>query len=48
MVEWPRDVVMVKVVEVAGVVEVHQWLGHLPEPFLPLQRRQLWLLGLSN
>jgi hypothetical protein len=36
MVERPREVVMVEVVEVVGVVEVHQRLGHLPWPFLPL------------
>jgi hypothetical protein len=27
MVEWLREIV---VVEVVGVVEVHQWLGYLP------------------
>ncbi len=37
VVERLREVVMVKVVEVVGVVEVHQRLGHLPRPFLPLQ-----------
>jgi hypothetical protein len=30
MVEQLKEVVVVKVVEVVGVVEVHQWLGHLP------------------
>jgi hypothetical protein len=30
MVEWLREVVVVEVVEVVGVVEVHQQLGHLP------------------
>jgi len=30
VVERFREVVMVE------VVEVHQWLGHLPRPFLPL------------
>ncbi len=29
MVEWLREVVVVEVVDVVGVVEVHQWLGHL-------------------
>jgi hypothetical protein len=29
-VEQLKEVVVVKVVEVVGVVEVHQWLGHLP------------------
>jgi hypothetical protein len=33
----------VMVVEVVGVVEVHQQLG-----LLPLRQRQLWLLGLSS
>jgi hypothetical protein len=37
MVEWLREVVMVEVVEVVGVVKVHQRLGHLPWPLLPLQ-----------
>jgi hypothetical protein len=36
VVEWLKEVVMVKVVEVVGVVEVHQRLGHLPWPLLPL------------
>jgi hypothetical protein len=36
VVEWFRKVMMVEVVEVVGVVEVHQQLGHLPRPFLPL------------
>jgi hypothetical protein len=39
---------VVEVVEVVGVVEVHQQLGHLLQPLLPLRQRQLWLLGLSN
>jgi hypothetical protein len=30
MVERLREVVIIKVVEVVGVVEVHQRLGHLP------------------
>jgi hypothetical protein len=34
IVEWLREVM---VVEVVGVVKVHQWLGHLPQPFLPLR-----------
>jgi hypothetical protein len=34
VVEWLKKVM---VVEVVGVVEVHQWLGHLPQPLLPLQ-----------
>jgi hypothetical protein len=29
VVEQFKEVVVVKVVEVVGVVEVHQWLGHL-------------------
>jgi hypothetical protein len=29
MVEWLREVMVVEVVEVVGVVEVHQQLGHL-------------------
>jgi len=29
-VEQLKKVVVVEVVEVVGVVEVHQWLGHLP------------------
>ncbi len=33
--EWLKEVVVVKVVEVVGVVEVHQWLGHLLRPFFP-------------
>jgi hypothetical protein len=37
MVERFRKVVMVEVVEVVGVVKVHQWLGHLPQPLLPLR-----------
>ncbi len=36
MVEQLREVVVVEVVEVVGVVEVHQWLGQLPQPLLPL------------
>ncbi len=48
MVEWLREVVMVKVVKVVGVVKVHQRLRHLPRPFLPLQQKQLWLLGLNS
>jgi hypothetical protein len=28
-VEQLKEVVVVEVVEVVGVVEVHQWLGHL-------------------
>jgi hypothetical protein len=36
VVEWFREVVMVEVVEVVGVVEVHRRLGHLPRPLLPL------------
>jgi hypothetical protein len=34
MVERLREFMVVKVV---GVVEVHQWLGHLPRPLFPLQ-----------
>jgi len=30
VVEQLKKVVVVEVVEVVGVVEVHQWLGHLP------------------
>ncbi len=30
MVDQLKEVVVVEVVEVVGVVEVHQWLGHLP------------------
>ncbi len=30
VVEQFKKVVVVEVVEVVGVVEVHQWLGHLP------------------
>jgi hypothetical protein len=37
MVERLREVVVVEVVEVVGVVEVHQWLGHLLRPLLPLR-----------
>ncbi len=48
MVERLREVVVMKVVEVVGVVEVHQWLGHLPRPLLPLRQKRLWLLGLNN
>jgi hypothetical protein len=29
MVEQLKEVVVVEVVKVVGVVEVHQWLGHL-------------------
>jgi hypothetical protein len=29
VVEWLREVMVVEVVEVVGVVEVHQQLGHL-------------------
>jgi hypothetical protein len=29
-VEWLREVMVVEVVEVVGVVKVHQQLGHLP------------------
>jgi hypothetical protein len=29
VVEQLKEVVVVEVVEVVGVVEVHQWLGHL-------------------
>ncbi len=42
MVKRLKEVVMVEVVEVVGVVgvvEVHQRLGHLPWPFLPLRQR---------
>jgi hypothetical protein len=35
VVERFREVVMVEVVEVVGVVKVHQRLGHLPRPLLP-------------
>ncbi len=28
--EWLREVMVVEVVEVVGVVKVHQQLGHLP------------------
>jgi len=45
MVEQLREVV---VVEVVGVVEVHQWLGQLPLPLLPLRQKQLRLLGLNS
>jgi hypothetical protein len=31
-----REVMVVKVVEVVGVVKVHQRLGHLLRPLLPL------------
>jgi hypothetical protein len=48
MVEWLKEVVVVEVVKVVGVVKVHQQLGHLPRPLLPLQQKQLWLLGLSG
>jgi hypothetical protein len=48
MVERLKKIVMVKVVEVVGVVEVHQRLGHLPRPLLPLRQKQLWLLGLNS
>ncbi len=37
VVEWLREVMMVEVVKVVGVVEVHQRLGHLPRSLLPLQ-----------
>jgi hypothetical protein len=47
-VERFRKVVVVEVVKVVGVVEVHQRLGHISRPLLPLQQKQLWLLGLSN
>jgi hypothetical protein len=30
VVDQLKKVVVVKVVEVVGVVKVHQWLGHLP------------------
>ncbi len=46
--EWLKEVMVVEVVKVVGVVKVHQWLGHLLRPFLPLRQRQLWLLGLNN
>jgi hypothetical protein len=36
VVEQFKDVMVVEVVELVGVVEVHQWLGHLPWPLLPL------------
>jgi hypothetical protein len=36
MVEQLREVVVVEVIGVVGVVEVHQWLGHLLWPLLPL------------
>jgi hypothetical protein len=36
VVEWLKEVVVVEVVEVVGVVKVHQRLGHLPWPFFPL------------
>jgi len=45
MVEQLREVV---VVEVVGVVEVHQRLGHLSWPLLPLRQSQLWLLGIEQ
>ncbi len=40
-----REVVVVKVV---GVVEVHQRLGHLLWPFLPLRQRQLWFARIKQ
>jgi hypothetical protein len=39
VVEWLREVVMVEVVEVVAMVEVHQRLGYLPRPLLPLRQR---------
>jgi hypothetical protein len=36
MVERFKEVVVVEVVEVVGVVKVHQQLGHLSRPLLPL------------
>jgi len=30
VVEQLKEIVVVEVVEVVGVVKVHQWLGHLP------------------
>ncbi len=39
MVERLKKVVVVEVVEVVGVVEVHQQLGHLPLPFFLLRQR---------
>jgi hypothetical protein len=48
MVEQLREVVVVKVVEVVGVVKVHQRLGHLSQPFLLLRQKQLWLLRSSS
>jgi hypothetical protein len=37
--EQLRKVVVVEVVKVVGVVEVHQWLGHLSRPLFPLRQR---------
>jgi len=39
VVERLREVMVVEVVKVMGVVEVHQRLGHLPRPLLPLQQK---------
>jgi hypothetical protein len=36
VVERLREVMVVKVVEVVGVVEVQERLGHLMQPLLPL------------
>jgi hypothetical protein len=36
VVEWLKEVMMVEVVKVVGVVKVHQQLGHLSQPLLPL------------
>jgi hypothetical protein len=38
MVELLREVVVVEVVEVVGVVKVHQRLGHFSKPLLPYDR----------
>ncbi len=39
VVEQLIEVVVVEVVKVVGVVVVHQLLGHLPRPLLPLRQR---------
>jgi hypothetical protein len=35
VVERFKEIMMVQVVKVVGVVEVHQQLGHLPRPLPP-------------
>ncbi len=40
--------VMVERLREVVVVEVHQWLGHLPWSFLPIRQKRLWLLRLSS